>query len=158
MMLVFYSLVRKQRNPANTTTTSLTFNDISLNNDNLIRDAWMDYFQDLASPMDSENFDKEHFSLVENDIKHLTKTFTENKIENISPVTEVEMKSILASMKNNKSADEENIAAEHLKYGGPIMITIMTFLINAIFKHLHIPTLLKGGIACPVLKNGKPKN
>ncbi|CAG2198388.1 unnamed protein product [Mytilus edulis] len=153
----FYSLVRKQRNPANTTTTSLTFNDISLNNDNLIRDAWMDYFQDLASPMDSENFDKEHFSLVENDIKHLTKTFTENKIENISPVTEVEMKSILASMKNNKSADEENIAAEHLKYGGPIMITIMTFLINAIFKHLHIPTLLKGGIACPVLKNGKPK-
>ncbi|CAG2215102.1 unnamed protein product [Mytilus edulis] len=40
------------------------------------------------------------------------------------------MKSILASMKNNKSADEENIAAEHLKYGG---------------------------IACPVLKNGKPK-
>ncbi|VDI77462.1 Hypothetical predicted protein [Mytilus galloprovincialis] len=153
----FYSLVRKQRDPANTTTSSLTFNDISLNNDNLIRDAWMDYFQDLASPMDSENFDKEHFSLVENDIKHLTKTFTENKIENISPVTEVEMKNILASMKNNKSADEENIAAEHLKYGGPIMITVMTFFVNAIFKHLHIPTLLKGGIACPVLKNGKPK-
>ncbi|CAC5400608.1 unnamed protein product [Mytilus coruscus] len=76
----------------------------------------MEYFQDLATPMDSENFDKEHFYLVENNIKHLTKTFTENKIENISPVTEVEMKGILASMKNNKSADEENKAAEHLKY------------------------------------------
>ncbi|CAC5425276.1 unnamed protein product [Mytilus coruscus] len=149
--------IRKKRDPANTTTSSLTFNDISLNNDNLIRDAWMEYFQDLATPMDSENCDKEHFNLVKNDIKHLTKTFTENKIENISPVTEVEMKGILVSMKNNKSADEENLAAEHLKYGGPIMITIMTFFVNAIFKHLHIPTLLKGGIAYPILKNGKPK-
>ncbi|CAC5362557.1 CAPZA [Mytilus coruscus] len=76
----FYSLVRKQRDPANTTTSSLTFNDISLNNDNLIRDAWMEYFQDLATPMDSENFDKEHFNLVENDIKHFTKTFNLNQL------------------------------------------------------------------------------
>ncbi|CAC5413140.1 unnamed protein product [Mytilus coruscus] len=99
----------------------------------------MEYFQDLVTPMDSENFDKEHFNLVENDIKHLTKTFTENKIENISPVTEVEMKGILASMKNNKSADEENIAFE-------IWCTYYDNY-NDFFC----------GIACPVLKNGKPK-
>ena len=58
-------------------------------------------------------------------------------------------------MKYNKSADEQNIAAEHFKYG-PVHI-VLTIFMNFIFKDLHIPTLLKSGIACPVFKNGKPK-
>ncbi|CAG2206444.1 unnamed protein product [Mytilus edulis] len=64
---------------------------------------------DLASPMDSENFDKEHFKLVENDIKHLFKTFTENKIENISPVHEVEFSCFLASMKKKEAKEKSSL-------------------------------------------------
>lgn len=49
--------------------------------------------------MDSGNFDKEHFTMVENDTNHWMKKVTENQIENISPSTDDEEKDILAYIK-----------------------------------------------------------
>ncbi|VDI18845.1 Hypothetical predicted protein [Mytilus galloprovincialis] len=50
---------------------------------------------------------------------------------------------------------KENITAEHVKFRGQTLISILTNIIN--FQNLDIPSLLKSGIACPILKKGKKK-
>ncbi|CAC5365303.1 unnamed protein product [Mytilus coruscus] len=65
----------------------------------------------------------------------------------------------ILSFKNGKSPGELNKSAEHLKYGGSLLISVLAFIINFLFKHVHIPALIKSGIVCPVFKNGgKPKD
>jgi hypothetical protein len=59
-------------------------------------------------------------------------------------------------LKNGKSPDERHISAEHLKYGGRKLLEYLTVLDNWIFENLQIPKTLKSGIACPILKKGKP--
>ncbi|CAC5378655.1 unnamed protein product [Mytilus coruscus] len=80
----------------------------------------------------------------------------QHNIEHVS--TDMVEKTIL-SFKNGKSPDELNISAEHLKYGGSLLISVLAFIINFLFKHVHIPAVIKSGIVCPVFKNGgKPKD
>ena len=81
--------------------------------------------------------------------------FSEAATNLIPSFTEDEVRKTVLSFKNGKSADEENITAEHLKYGGDILISILTRLINFIFQTLDIPNFLKSGIATPILKKGK---
>ena len=88
----------------------------------------------------------------------MTNLSTENRNNNIELVTAVEMKEIIWSLKSGKSPDEENICVEHLKYGGSTLMNILTLIVNHIFINLDIPNVLKSGIACPILKKGKPSS
>ena len=152
----FYSLIRKQRDPKSHKSSYLIFDNKQLQDESEIREAWADYFTDLATPVDSPNFDNEYKEIVEKDIQNMTNLFTENRINNIELVTADEMKEIIWSFKSGKSPDEENICVEHFKYGGSTLMNILTLIVNHIFINLDIPNVLKSGIACPILKKGKP--
>ena len=124
-----------------------------------IREAWADYFEELATPVNHENYDQAHKLIVEKDVRNLHNLFTDGKIENIEPVTEEVVEEIILSFKNGKSPDEMHMTAEHLKYGGSRLFYILSFIINFLFKNIHIPSMFKSGIVCPVFKNGgKPKD
>ena len=152
----FFRLVRQQRDTSNSICSSLNFNNVTLNDDVEVREAWADYFEDLSTPTDHENFDNTHKTNVMNDLENLTNLYCDYNENNISDVTEDEVRKTISSFKNRKSPDEENIAAEHFKYGGPSLILFLTSIINFIFRNLNIPDLMKSGFACPILKKGKP--
>lgn len=126
-----------------------------------IREAWADYFEKLATPVNHANYDQDHKLIVEKDVRNLHNLFTDEKIENNEPVTEELVEETILSFKNGKSPDEIHITTEHLKYGGSQLSYILTFIIKFVFKniHIHVPSMLKSGIVCPVFKNGgKPKD
>ena len=89
-----------------------------------MRNGWADYFEKLATPENCENFDNDHKSAVESDIDNLTNIYTENRMCNITRLTEPELERTIKSFKNGKAPDEARISAEHLKYGGPTLIKI----------------------------------
>lgn len=120
-----YSLVRKQRDPKSHKSSYLIFGNKQLQDESEIREAWADYFTDLATPVDSPNFDNEYKEIVEKDIQNMTNLFTENRNNNIELVNVVEMKEIIWSLKSGKSPDEDNICVEHLKYGGSTLMNIL---------------------------------
>ncbi|XP_033761518.1 uncharacterized protein LOC117343284 [Pecten maximus] len=156
----FYQLIKQQRNPANTATSPLLYKTKIYNDDNSICNAWADYFEELSTPISHSDFDGDHEDLVTNDIGTLTTMFENNNVKNLPTITIEEVSNTIVSFKNGKSPDQEGISAEHLKYGGPTLISILTIIINYIFKNLYIPDFLKAGIhvATPVLKKKGKQN
>ena len=101
-------------------------------------------------------FDKAFLQQAENDVKNLYNLYTNDRQETLKKVYIDEIATTVKSLKNGKSPDERHISAEHLKYGGRKLLEYLTVLVNWIFENLQIPKTLKSGIACPILKKGKP--
>ena len=114
----FYRLVRRQRDPKNSSASSFNFEGKMLYEESEIREAWADYFEKLATPVNHAIYDQDHELIVEKDVRNLHNLFTDGKIENIEPVTEELVEETILSFKNGKSSDEMHNTAEHLKYGG----------------------------------------
>ena len=129
----FYKLVKKQRDHSGSATTAMVFDKVLETDNDSITDGWAQYFEELATPINNRNFDQEYFNNTNKDISNLGNMFNEAPTNLIPSFTEDEGRKTVLSFKNGKSADEENITAEHLKYGGDILISIFTRLINFIF-------------------------
>jgi hypothetical protein len=122
----FYCLVRRQRDPKNSSASSFNFEGNMLYGESEIREAWADYFEELATPVNHANYDQDHKLIVEKDVRNLHNLFTDGKIENIEPVTEELVEETILSFKNGKSPDEMHNTTEHLKYGGSQLSYITT--------------------------------
>ena len=53
-------------------------------------------------------------------------------------------------MKLNKSTGPDNLTTEHLRYGGNIVVTWLTEILNSIIELEQIPSPLKSGITTKV--------
>ena len=148
----FYSIIRKQRDTKSISGSIINFKNVQVSNDDEILLGWADYFKDLAMP----EFDKAFLQPAENDVKNLYNLYTNDRQETLKKVSIDEIATTVKSLKNGKSPDERHISAEHLKYGGRKLLEYLTVLVNWIFENLQIPKTLKSGIACPILKKGKP--
>ena len=105
-----------------------------------------------------QQYDDNFFARVNDDIETLTEHFNSNG-QKIHEITKEEVKKCVLSFKNGKASDELDLTVEHLKYGGEIVICILTKIVNMVFSDTAIPDSLKGGIGCPIYKNGgKPKD
>ena len=116
------------------------------------------FYEDLAKPLESPNFDNDYLSRVETDLE-LIREFIENFDELLDPISEEEVKVAINSLNSNKAADEFGISAEHLKYASSSLVPSLTLLLNAIIEFSFIPDQFKSGILYPILKRGKdPSN
>ena len=72
-------------------------------------------------------------------------------------MTEDDVANVIYSLKNGKAPDIAGISSEHLKYGGPLVVTVLIQLINLIFESFSLPELFKLFLVSPIFKNkGKP--
>lgn len=152
----FYALVRKQRKSVNDK-VAMIFGDNRVSDNTEILEGWSKYFTDLATPSQEETFDQNFKLQVDNDITNLTNIFEERGIHNLPNVSFELLKKTVFSLKNGKSADEFKITAEHLKFGSDKLLALLVKIVNFILSNMFIPPCLKSGIACPILKSGKPK-
>ena len=154
----FFKLVRKQRNINDSKITPMIFNDKVLTEEEQIKEGWAGYFEQLATPLQSDFFDQEHFDNTNRDITNIHEHAIESPSDSIPLFSSNEVRKTIMSFKNKKSPDEESISAEHMKYAGDKLISMITDIVNYIFQNVDIPNFLKSGIAYPILKNGKPKS
>ena len=149
---LFHSLVRQQRdrqpNPEH-----MVFNETVISGDDIL-DAWASYFKGLATPLSDCNFNEEDKEHVE--WKIMVIEFVLNHMRDKCQLLLVDGALICAqlkTMKNGKAADQYGMAAEHLKYAGPVTIKAITNIINRIIADGTIPGSLKAGLITPVYKN-----
>ncbi|CAC5420707.1 unnamed protein product [Mytilus coruscus] len=148
----FYTLVKHQRRQTSSSTSILKYNDnVADCDEDIISETWADYFEDLATPVNNPCFDNEYKTRVENDNSLLHEMYSTNR-DPLQIVNEDEVMDCIFSFKNGKVPDETRFTSEHLKYGGQNLISMLTILVNFIFHNIHIPTVLKNDITCPIFK------
>ena len=126
--------------------------------DGLLR-GWRTYFQELYTFAEDKCFDSDHRLQLEQRLPHfLNPDAPEHDTLNILRDTcPDEIKKLVEALPNNKSASSDNITYEHLKHGGPVLISCISKLFNAIIKTERFPVTFKAGLTVTIYKgNGKP--
>ena len=153
---LFYKLIQRQRSNPVQRLSKLVVDDVTYDTSKEIENAWADYFEKLSKATCSENFNEEYKTLVEKDLDVLRKLYSKVQVES-KFTTATEIQKVIGTMSNGKAPDELSIMAEHLKNGGPIVVTILEQLFNKIYEECIIPDIFNNGIITPVFKkHGKP--
>ena len=61
---------------------------------------------------------------------------------------------MIGSLKNNKAPDSFGVTSEHFKLASPIMVPLMTEVVNRILQAGQLPVNTKSGQATPIPKKG----
>ena len=150
----FQMIKRNQSNETNNTPEILVDGIKTAKTPSSQRETFAEYFNNLATPQDNQNFKDE---LLSNStkrcklIKDVSKNMTKKKIL----VNQQEIINAIQKLKNGKSSDEYGITAEHIKYAGKETIHIYQSIFNQIFDEGKVATTFKTGVITPVPKKGK---
>ena len=151
---LFFKLISQQRGKNHDVTDELIVDDKVLGTPQQISEAFSEHFHNLANPDRSTEFSQSYKDdAVFN--RMLIDDICSASEDNIEYITHDEMYGIIDSLSNGKAADVHELTAEHLKYGGPVVIEYLVNIVNYIFKTGNIPDIIKMGILTPVLKKGK---
>ena len=151
---IFYKLVNQQRSARSTATELLNFDGQAFSTAEGIASAFSSHFKNLATPTDSDVFDKDYTNQVTFD-KLLMESLATDHHRCEKPVTPKEVLNIVRSFKLNKAQDVFGLSAEHLKNAPDKLFHILADLMNSILQTGHVPPQLKQGILTPVLKKKK---
>ena len=148
--LLFFKLIKKQREPQRTGLATIDFGK-----DTSQIEGWTDYFEDLATPSNNPNYDNEYKTSRELKFHLLA---AQQERENATPITitESQVKKHASKLKNNKAADLYGITAEHIKLASNNVMTAITTITNNALTSKSLPDQFRVGKVVPVLKKNKP--
>ena len=129
--------------------TRLRVNGTLLSDPSLLLQAWTQHFQSLAKSQEETNPALKES--IEQSKTLLSTSFQKEEFFLDVAFTTEQVEATVNKMKVNKSAGPDNLMAEHVKYGGKLIITWLT---DAIVDAEQIPSCLKQGITVPVYKGG----
>ena len=120
-----------------------------------VNTSWYKYFKKLHQPSENPRYDNDHNSFVDENISDILASDSATDPHVIFTLKQV--KDICMTLKKNKAAGYDSIAAEHLIWGGENLYTILTIIFNYISKHHNVPNEFKKGIIVPIPK-GRDRN
>ena len=118
---------------------------------NDILNVWSKHFAALSTPSNDESYDSEHLEFINEKVERL-KENRDNSVFTDAPITTNEVQKAVNKLKKNKSCGCDGISAEHVKYGGALLIITLTVVFNMIFKLEYIPKNLRRGTQIPLFK------
>jgi len=152
---IFYQLIRRNQNGRKIPDIdSLKMEDIEAFTPKEQCELLAKYYEDLAQPKTSQNFNEEQLYNSKRRCD-LIKNIAENSIRDEIVITEIEIKKAINELKNKKAPDEYGIAAEHLKLSDNCLLAPIADIFNQIFREEKIPVIFKTGTVIPILKKGK---
>ena len=151
---LFFNLINQQRGGHRGSTDELHMNGKTFNTPEQIAEAFGFYFRGLANPDNNPAFSQQYKTDAEC-CRAWISDICSTDDDTVDPITTEEMHDVIQSLSNGKAADSHGLSAEHLKFGGEIIVDHLTNIVNFIFNNGIIPDMLKSGIVTPVLKKGK---
>ena len=113
-------------------------------------DTWRKYFGNLASSQAASTSElREMNAKIDSLYRH---SFIEDDVILDYPVTIEEVEGIVSRLRRNKASGKDEIAHEHLKFGGEALKAWLCQIFNAIISQEIIPSCLKQGIVIPCYK------
>ena len=116
-----------------------------------ILEVWRGHFATLGTPIDSTNFDREHYDNVNSRINELTQS---REIDDFSRkcVSDEEVLKGISLLNSNKAPGIDGVTKEHIKSAGPAIIRVISLLFNCIIRSEYIPQNFRMGIQVPLYK------
>ena len=139
----FYRLLRR-RHGHQAAEIALKLNGELVYDGDSQRNAWADYYEELATPDQSK--------LPHTSIDLIRWMTSQDKMQDI---TSSEVQHAIKNLNTGKAEDLHMIQAEHYKYGGSMLTQVISELINRIFSECNIPKSTKTGYKLPIPKRGK---
>ena len=113
--------------------------------------VWKEHFATLSTPKNEPSYDDDHFKFVNQEIEKWinlsdSSTFTD------TPINFTEVQKAVNKLKKNKACGYDNVSAEHVKYGGDMLIRTIVIVFNMIIDYEYIPINFRRGIQVPLFK------
>ena len=102
---------------------------------NEILEIWRQHFADLSTLKNEPHYDNNHYVNV---TKHVKDIFNSEKLDNKFlevPFSSKEMYDAISGLHNNKAPGCDKVTAEHLKYGGNLLVDVLTLVYNMCFEY-----------------------
>ena len=107
----------------------------------LQRNAFADYYEDLATPKD-KGYDEAYLELCS--VRHkITEQICKENLDQPEPISTKEVQDAISSLNNKKAADEYGISAEHLRLSGKVLVFEITAIFNQVLQSKTVPDALK---------------
>ena len=117
-------------------------------------EIFADYYETLAVPDQNPTYN-DNF-LEQSQLRcSLIDQLADLNPDPVEPFSYIEVEKAVKSLNSNKAADEYGITAEHVKFAGEPLWTLLTNIFNAILETGKIPETFKTGYITPVHKKGK---
>jgi exonuclease III len=125
---------------------------------------WKQHFMELLNEteLEASNYDNDFKMHIEDEIQGMRRNMSKYEQPSFVDMKEFsveEVQHICESLPIGKAPGVDRLTYEHIKYGGPTCMQIITTLFNGILRYVHIPPKLKEGLLITLHKgHGKPKD
>lgn len=137
----FWAVLDKLKNPDSET---------SITAENISPDEWYHHFSSIAKKSDKHVCDK-----IRQESASLEQQPSSRAFEILNdPITISEIKTVIKSLKNNKSTGPDMISYEMLKHGQSILLPALAKLFNTILNTKHFPDNWNVSAITPLHKKG----
>ena len=155
----FFRLIRKNKANSSDQSTLILRNDSheEISDPKLQTDLFANFYEELASPLDENHFDQ-MFLEESQERCDLISNIVNDSIMDKSSITnfnEDDIKKAIEKLNTGKTQDGYGITAEHFKYAGKFIISLIVNLFNSIMRKGETPETFKTGVLTPVHKKGK---
>ena len=113
--------------------------------------VWSKHFAALSTPKSHSSYDEDHFNQTNEKVEQLDQCKDSSPFTDC-PVVTKEVQKAVNKLKKNKSCGCDGISAEHVKYGGTLLIITLTLIFNLIFRFEYIPVNFRRGTQIPLFK------
>jgi hypothetical protein len=150
----FWRLINQKRKPLKfDATLEMNFDGTVYQNPQSINLGWQNYFSELYSPTVNPEFKDSYIQSCEEELHSIKQTLMSCQGTSIV-IDESQIETTLKTCKKNKACGYDKVYNENIIYGGPILITALNKLFQAMIDISHIPTDLKRGIIITLFKGG----
>ena len=118
---------------------------------NQVLKVWRNHFDKLSTPKESNNFNSDHYKYVTESVKQWYSEADED-IFLREPFSTKDVEEAVKQLNSNKAPGYDRISSEHVKYGGPALVSLLRDLYNMCVSREYIPCNFRRGVQVPLYK------
>ena len=146
---LFWKLLKGQRSSSRM--SAFLVEDKLIMDRNLIREMWVNHFEALGTPSNSENFDSNFLARVTASVEDIFKLCSEDLSGALcAPLEYEEVARVCSSLKPGVSG--VSIDYEHIHFAGPTLWNYLFLLYRDFFQTHTVAEDLKTGVILPLFK------
>ena len=112
---------------------------------------WRAHFAALSTPQGDPDYDHLHYDTINQKVEEYDKMI-DGSVFIDNPISTREVQKAVNKLKKNKACGFDCISAEHVKYGGALLIIAITAIFNLINQFEYVPLNFKRGTQVPLFK------
>lgn len=148
---LFHKLIKKQRGQCQKFIDELQVGQKTFHQENILS-GWYEHFKNLATKTNNPDYDLKFLERVEEEVAVIY-LICLNVSQDISLVTDQEIKDAIQKLNRGKAPDGYGVSAEHIIHGEQDVLDIIKLLLNQILLVKDVPASMKLGILNPIFKN-----